>query len=153
MPRIEQSVQIDAPIEHVYRIAKDVEAFPQFMPDLQSLTVQERSPDGSRTVTTWVGLIREFNMTVKWTQEDLWNDVTHRDDFHMLQGDMDRMDGSWQFTAVGENRTRFDSVVDYDYNVPLIGPMVKNLIKKKMTDNLQATMDAIKRRSEETTTP
>ena len=151
MPRIEQSVQIAAPIEHVYRIARDVEAFPQFMPDLQSLTVQERSPDGSRTVTTWVGLIREFNMTVKWTQEDLWNDTACRDDFHLLQGDMDRMDGSWQFTSEGANQTRFDSVVDYDYNVPLIGPMVKNLIKKKMTDNLQATMDAIKRRSEETT--
>ena len=151
MPRIEQSVQIDAPIEHVYRIARDVEAFPQFMPDLQSLTVQERSPDGTRTVTAWVGLIREFNMTIKWTQEDAWNDAAHRDDFHMLQGDMDRMDGSWQFTAEGESRTRFDSVVVYDYNVPLIGPMVKNLIKKKMTDNLQATMEAIKRRSEETT--
>ena len=45
--------------------------------------------------------------------------------------------------------TRFDSMVDYEYNVPLIGPMVKSLIKKKMTDNLQATMDAIKRQSEE----
>ncbi|HLV80556.1 MAG TPA: SRPBCC family protein [Chthonomonadaceae bacterium] len=151
MPRIEQSVQIEAPIEHVYRIARDVEAFPQFMPDLQSLTVQERSPDGARTVTAWAGLIREFNMTVKWTQEDLWNDAAHRDDFRLLQGDMDRMEGSWQFTSEGPNRTRFDSVVDYDYNVPLIGPMVKNLIKKKMTDNLQATMEAIKRRSEETT--
>lgn len=150
MPRIEQSVTIDAPIGHVYRIAKDVESFPQFMPDLQSLTVQERSPDGARTVTAWVGLIREFKMTVKWTQEDRWDDAAHRDDFTMLQGDMDRMEGYWQFTPEGDSRTRFDSVVDYDYNVPLIGPMVKSLIKKKMTDNLQSTMDAIKRKAEET---
>ena len=150
MPRIEQSVTITAPIAHVYRIAKNVEAFPQFMADLQSLTLKERSPDGKRTVTEWVGLIREFKMTVKWTQEDRWDDSAYRDEFVMLHGDMDKMEGFWQFTAEDANRTRFDSVVEYEYNVPLIGPMVKSLIKKKMTDNLQATMDSIKRQSEET---
>ena len=150
MPRIEQSVTINAPIAHVYRIAKNVEMFPGFMEDLQSLSVLERSPDGTRTTTEWVGLIREFRMNVKWVQEDRWDDVAFRDDFVMLRGDMDRMEGYWQFVAPDANETRFDSMVDYDYNVPLIGPMVKSLIKKKMTDNLQATMDAIKRQSEET---
>ena len=147
MPRIEQTVVIDAPIERVYEIARDVESFPQFMDDLQSLTVKERSEDGNRTVTEWVGLIREFKMTVKWTQEDLWNPAAHRDDFRMLKGDMDSMSGHWQFTE--ENgATRFDSVTEYEYNVPLIGPMIKALIKKKMEQNLDATMQAIKRRAE-----
>ncbi len=149
MPIIEQSVLIDAPIEHVYRIARDVEAFPEFMSDLRSLTLVERSPDGSRTVTEWVGLIREFKMTIKWTQEDVWDETAHRDVFKMLHGDMDSMSGTWQFTSEGENQTRFDSTVEYEYNVALIGPMVKNLIKKKMTDNLQATLTAIKQKSEQ----
>ena len=149
MPKIEQSVVIDAPIEHVYRIARDVETFPQFMQDLRSLTLVERSPDGERTVTEWVGLIREFKMTIKWTQEDQWDAATHRDVFKMLHGDMDSMSGVWQFTPEDEGRTRFDSSVEYEYNVALIGPMVKNLIKKKMTDNLEATLKAIKQKSEE----
>ena len=147
MPRIEQTVTINAPIERVYEIARDVESFPQFMEDLQSLTVKERSEDGNRTVTDWVGLIREFKMTVKWTQEDVWNPATHRDDFRLIKGDMDSMSGYWQFTE--ENGvTRFDSVTDYEYNVPLIGPMIKALIKKKMEQNLDATLQAIKRRAE-----
>jgi len=150
MPRIEQSVDISAPIEHVYRIAKKVELFPEFMSDLQSLKVLERSADGTKTTTEWVGLIREFRMTVKWVQEDSWDDAAFRDDFVMLRGDMDRMSGYWQFTAAESGGTRFESMVDYEYNVPLIGPMVKSLIKKKMTDNLQATMDAIKKQSEGT---
>jgi len=148
MPRIEQSVTIQAPIATVYRVAKNVEKFPQFMEDLQSLSVLERSPDGTRTTTEWVGLIREFRMNVKWVQEDKWDDSACRDDFTMLRGDMDRMEGYWQFTSESDQVTRFDSMVDYEYNVPLIGPMVKSLIKKKMTDNLQATMDAIKLESE-----
>lgn len=149
MPKIEQSVVIDAPIAHVYRIARDVEAFPQFMQDLRSLTVLERSADGERTVTEWVGLIREFKMTIKWTQEDQWDSAAHRDVFKMLSGDMDSMSGFWQFTPEGDDKTRFDSTVEYEYNVALIGPMVKSLIKKKMTDNLQATLNAIKQKAEE----
>ena len=148
MPRIEQTIEIAAPIETVYAVARNVEAFPQIMNDLKSLTVLERSEDNARTVTEWVGLIREFKMTVKWTQEDLWRDADYRDDFKMLHGDMDRMEGYWQFSASSPATTQFESVVDYEYDVPLIGPMVKNLIKKKMTDNLQSTMDAIKTQSE-----
>src|SRR5579871_3521896 len=148
MPRIEQSVEIDAPIATVYAIARDVEAFPQFMADLQSLTVLERSPDDRRTVTEWVGIIQAFKMKIKWTQEDLWDPQTYRDDFKMLQGDMDRMEGYWQFEPVDAGRTRFISVVDYDFNVPMVGPMVKGLVKKLMTENLQSTLDAIKRRAE-----
>lgn len=149
MPKIEQSIVVDAPIDHVYQIARDVETFPQFMQDLRSLTLLERSPDGQRTVTEWVGLIREFKMTIKWTQEDQWDEAAHRDVFKMLSGDMDSMSGVWQFTAEGAQQTRFDSTLEYEYNVALIGPMVKNLIKKKMTDNLQATLNAIKQKAEE----
>ncbi len=148
MPRIELDMHINAPIERVYAIARDVERFPEYMEDLQSLRVLERSPDGSRTVTEWVGLIREFKMTVRWKQEDRWDDAAFRDDFRLIQGDLDQMAGYWQFSPA-DGGTRFVSVVEYEYNVPLIGPMIKALIKKKMTDNLRAQMEAIKARAEE----
>ena len=148
MPRIEQSLLIAAPVDKVYAVSRDVEAFPSFMDDLQSLKVIERSDDHQRTVSEWVGLIREFKITIKWTQEDLWDSTEHTDTFKMLSGDMDSMAGVWKMTDEG-GQTRFDSVVDYEYNVPLIGPMVKNLIKKKMTDNLQATLNAIKTKAEQ----
>jgi len=148
MPRIALSLHVDAPVERVFQVARDVESLPEIMEDLQALTVLERSDDGRRTVTEWVGLIREFKMTVKWTQEDVWDDVAFRDDFRMLKGDMDSMSGWWQFTPV-EGGTRFDSVVDYEYNVPLIGPMIRALIRRKMEANLDAQMRAIKARAEE----
>src|SRR5437870_3435986 len=147
MPRIEQTLTIDAPIDRVYETAREVESFPEFMEDLQSLVVKERSEDGSRTVTEWVGLIREFKMTVKWSQEDQWNPQTFRDDFRMIKGDMDSMSGYWQFTSQ-DDVTRFDSLVDYEYDVPLIGPLIKQLIRKKMEANLDAQLQAIKRRAE-----
>ncbi len=149
MPVIEQSVEIAAPADLVFSVARNVEAFPTFMSDLQSLTVLESSDDGLRTVTEWVGIIQAFKMKIRWTQEDHWDVNALRDDFRMLQGDMDRMEGFWQFTAVDTDHTRFDSNVDYDLNVPMVGPMVKGLVKKLMTENLQTTLNAIKKRAEE----
>jgi uncharacterized membrane protein len=147
MPRIQLSLLIDAPVETVFAVARDVESFPEIMEDLQSLRVLERSADGLRTITEWIGVVREFKMTVKWTQEDRWDPQHYRDEFVMLEGDMDHMSGYWQFTP--ENgQTRFESMVDYELNVPLIGPMVKALIRKKMETNLQAQMQAIKSRAE-----
>ncbi len=148
MPRIEQSVHISASPAVTYKIAKNVEAFPEFMEDLQSLTVTERSEDGLRTVSDWVGIIKAFKMKIRWTQEDLWDDVALRDSFKMLRGDMDRMEGYWQFNQLEDGTTEFESVLDYEINVPMVGPMVKGLVKKLMTDNLQSTLDAIKRKAE-----
>ena len=148
MPRIEQTILINAPVEHVYKVARDVESFPEFMADLRSLKVLERNEDNSRTVTEWAGFIPAVKLPMKWTQEDVWNDGTRRDDFHMITGDLKRMEGYWQFTET-EAQTRFDSVVDYDIDIPMIGPMIKSLVKKLMTDNLQATLEAIRKRAEE----
>lgn len=147
MPRIELSLDVNAPVRVVYDIARRVEEFPEFMEDLQSLTVLERSEDGNRTVTEWVGIVREFRMTVRWVQEDVWDPEMFRDDFRMLRGDLDSMSGYWQFTETPSG-CRFDSVLEYEYNVPLIGPMIKALIKKKLTENLEAQMRAIKDRAE-----
>lgn len=148
MPIIEQTIEIKAPIASVWEIARNVEAFPQFMSDLQSLTLQDRSPDGKRTVTEWVGMINAVKMKVRWTQEDVWDDANYSDTFKLIQGDMDRMEGTWKFLPISQNLTRFESVVDYDLNVPMVGPMVKGLIKKLMTQNLQSTLDAIKQKAE-----
>ncbi|MCS7308715.1 MAG: SRPBCC family protein [Armatimonadota bacterium] len=149
MPVIEQSIWIQAPVEKVYAIAREVERFPEVMPDLESVKVLERSEDGSRTVTEWTGLVREFNnMRVKWTEEDLWDDAEHTCRFRLLKGDLQRMEGEWRF--VEENGgTRFLSRLEYEYNVPLLGALVKNLIHKKLEENVQMVLEGIRRRAEE----
>ena len=147
MPRIELSLDVHAPVEIVYGIARKVEDFPSFMEDVQSIRLLETSADGNTTVTEWIGMIREFKMTIKWIQEDRWNPETWSDDFRMIEGDMNSMSGTWRFEAHGAVTT-FVSLLEYEYNVPLIGPMIKALIRKKMQGNLDAQMRAIKERAE-----
>jgi hypothetical protein len=75
MARVELEVVIRAPLETVYAVARDVEAFPQFMPDVKSVRILEKSDDGSRTLTEWVAYASQLKLQVKWTEEDLWDDT------------------------------------------------------------------------------
>ncbi|MCW5935145.1 MAG: SRPBCC family protein [Fimbriimonadia bacterium] len=147
MPRIELSAQINAPLERVYAIAKDVESFPQFMADLKSLVVLERSPDGSRTVTEWVGFVPQFRLNVKWTEEDIWDDQAKTCHFKQLKGDYDRMVGEWRFTE-SNGGTEFISLLDYEFNVPLLGPLVQKVVQHLVKQNLQGVLNGIKARAE-----
>ncbi|MHB1462226.1 MAG: type II toxin-antitoxin system RatA family toxin [Armatimonadota bacterium] len=147
MPTIIQNVLIAAPIETVYKIMKDVEQFPNIMADLESLVVLERSADASHTITKWVGLVREFNMKVGWTEDDTWDDAAHKLEFRQIEGDMTSMDGVWQLTEEA-GATRFSSTLNYEYEVPLLGALVKKLIHKKLEQNVQMILDGVKAMAE-----
>ncbi len=147
MPRVQNEAIIAAGVETVYGTAKEVEKFPEFMPDVKSIRVLERSDDGRRTVVEWVGLIPEFKTTVKWVEEDRWDDEAHTCDFSLVRGDFKSYGGQWRFASVPEG-TRFTSIVDYEYDIPLIGPLIKALIKKKMGENVDRLQAAMKARIE-----
>jgi len=148
MPHLANEVLVDAPLDRVYALAKDVESFPEFMPDVESLEVVECSDDGSRTVTRWVGIAKEFRIKIKWTEEDLWDDATHTCRFRQLKGEYNEYGGTWTFTQTDDGKCKFTSELDYEYDIPLIGPLLKKVIERLMRDNTQRLLDAIKTKAE-----
>lgn len=147
MAIVKSSVEINGPLEQVFALAKNIEAFPEFMPDLKSVKVVERSEDGSRIVSDWVGTVKEFKLTVKWTEEDIWDAAAGTCTFTLVKGDYSKYSGFWKFTDLG-GKTRFDSEIDVEYDVPLIGGLIKGLIAKLMKQNVDSMLEAIKQRVE-----
>ncbi len=149
MPHIDNEVVVSAPLDKVYALAKDVESFPDFMPDVESVVVAERSPDGQRTVTDWVGVASDFKLKVRWTEEDVWDDGAHTCRFHQTKGDYTAYGGLWTFSDEGDGQTRFASSIDYELEVPLIGPLLKRVVARLMQSNTQKILDAVKVRAEQ----
>jgi ribosome-associated toxin RatA of RatAB toxin-antitoxin module len=145
MPTIDTTILIAAPLEKVYEIAKDNASYPDFMKDVQSVTVVER--DGNRVVSDFVGLVPTFNLKVRWREEDLWDDATHTSNFRQLQGDYDKMAGTWSFVQEGDS-VRFSQHLDYEYNVPTLGPLVRKVVHSLVIKNLENLAKAIKERAE-----
>lgn len=147
MPRVESSVIINAPVEKVFALAKDIEAFPEFMPDLKNVTILERSEDGNRTTSEFVGYIRDFKITMKWTEEDEWDPDAKTCRFKLVKGDFKSYSGLWTFEPE-DGGTRYTSVIDFEYEIPLIGPIIKSLVAKLMKQNVDNMLEAIKKKAE-----
>jgi uncharacterized membrane protein len=146
MPVVENSVWVNAPVKTVMGVAKDYENYPSFMKDVKSVQIQEN--DGSRVVAKWIARVEEVKMDIKWVEEDLWDDEARTSHFRQVSGDYEKMVGDWKFTEVNGG-TRFDSVVDIKFNIPLIGALLKNLIARKVKENLDNMQGAIKARAEQ----
>jgi ribosome-associated toxin RatA of RatAB toxin-antitoxin module len=146
MPNVETSTLIKAPLERVYAIAKDTDSYPEFIRDVQSVKVVERAPD--RLVVDYVGIVPTFNLKIRWRQEEHWDDATHSSTFRQIEGDYDSMQGSWRFSEDADG-VRFDQTLEYEYNVPTIGPLIKKVIHGLVQKNLENIGEAIRKRAEQ----
>ena len=145
MPIVETTVWINAPLEKVYEIAKDNAKYPDYMKDVVSITPVEQ--EGNRLIADWVGLIPQFRLKVRWRQEETWDDATHSSVFHQVKGDYDKFEGRWAFSAENDG-TRFVQFLDYEYNVPTLGPLVKKVIHAIVVKNLDNVNEAFRKRAE-----
>jgi ribosome-associated toxin RatA of RatAB toxin-antitoxin module len=145
MPTVETTTWINAPLEKVYEIAKDSASYPEYMKEVQSVTPVER--EGNRFVADWVGIVPTFGIKIRWRQEEVWDDANHRSRFRQLQGDYDRLEGTWEFREENGG-TRFSQSLEYEYNVPTLGALVKKVIHTIVVKNLESINDAFKQRAE-----
>jgi len=94
------------------------------MPDVKSISVLERSESGDRTVVEWVGIVKESSDHHQVGRRGHLDNSAKRCDFKMLRGDYTSYSGWWEFTPA-DGGTLFTSVVDFEYDVPLIGALIK----------------------------
>ena len=143
MPEITSEILIPAAPEKVYAVARDIERFPEFLPDVESVVV--RTGEGGRVVSEWVGVVRALGRKVKWEEEDLWDDAARRCDFRAIKGDWDRYEGSWTFQPdPGGCLVRLR--LGFEFNVPLIGPLIRGLLKKLVQKNSDEMLRGLKAR-------
>lgn len=145
MPTVNTTVWIEASPDQVYAIARDNRSFPEFMEDVESLTII--SEQGDTIQSEWVGKIPAFGLKVRWSQEDVWDAETRTCRFRQLKGDYDSMDGEWKLTDENGG-TRFDSTLHYEYSVPGLGPLVGKVIYSLVVKNMDGVLGAIKKRAE-----
>ena len=146
MPIVTAVVDVNAPLDCVFAIARNIEAFPEFMPDVQEVTILEQREDGWQT-SRWVGIVKEFKRTINWIEEDYWDEGNHVCTFKQQEGDFALYQGTWSFVE-SNGSTHIELELEYEYDVPLIGNLIKNLLKRKMQENCDNMLTAIKAEAE-----
>jgi coenzyme Q-binding protein COQ10 len=143
MPYVETTISIAASARAVYELAKDQERFPQFMPDVETVSVVERHAD--HWITRWKTLVEEA--PIEWIEEDRFDDGGLRIDYKLLEGDLDKFEGAWTF----EERDGFTHVVlgvDFDFGVPTLAELIGPTLEKKVKENSEMMLAALKAEAE-----
>ena len=150
MPRIESHILIRTNRHIVIDVARNNEAFPEFMGDVESVTVLTRSDDTKTVVSEWVAIVPKLKKRITWAEEDVWDTERGMLTFKQVSGDFDEFHGTWSFTEIEPGLTKFDSVLVYRLEIPLVGALINSIILKTMQNNIEATQQAIKKRCEGT---
>lgn len=143
MPYVETSIDIAARAKAIYALAKEMERYPDFMPDVESVKVLKR--DGNVTITRWKTLVEEA--PIEWTEEDIFDDARTRIDYRLIEGDLDKFEGSWTFEE-RDGKTHVVLGVDYDFGVPTLAELIGPLLHKKVEENSVMMLKALKAKSE-----
>jgi coenzyme Q-binding protein COQ10 len=143
MAYVERSILIEGPIEKVYELAKDMEAYPDFMPDVESVKVIERQPH--RTVTEWETSVD--GTPILWTEEDRFDDENFVIDYQLIEGDLDKFEGQWRFVRSGGG-TQVTLTVDYDFGIPELTNLIGPTLEQKVGENSEMMLEGMKRRIE-----
>lgn len=143
MPYVESRIAIAAPARAVYELAKDQERFPEFMPDVEIVTVVERYPD--RVLSRWKTLVEEA--PIEWIEEDRFDDGALRIDYKLLEGDLDTFEGAWTFEE-RDGLTHVLLTVEYDFGVPTLAELIGPTLQKKVLENSEMMLNALKAQAE-----
>ena len=145
MPYVEATIAVNASASAVYELAKEQDRFPEFMPDVETVTVLERHPD--RVLTKWKTLVEEA--PIEWIEEDRFDDGALRIEYKLLEGDLDTFEGAWTFDEVA-GVTTVKLTVDFDFGVPTLAELIGPTLQKKVRENSEMMLAALKREAEKT---
>ncbi len=126
-----------------YELAKDMESFPKFMPDVQSVEVVKRGEN--MTVTDWS---TEIDGTeIIWTEEDHFDDEHLIVSYKLIEGDLDKFEGQWIFEPCAEG-CKITLTVDFDFGIPELINLIGGVLKVKVTENSDMMLQSMKSRIE-----
>ncbi|MDN5294262.1 MAG: hypothetical protein PWQ31_1567 [Eubacteriales bacterium] len=144
MPTVEVTQLVKGSPEAAYRLACDMESYPQYMENVREVKVVERGP--SYTVTAWTTVVdgREF----KWVEKDVYDDKNLTITYNQIKGDLKKFAGQWTFRPV-EGGTLVSLVVEFDLGIPVLSTMLHPVLARKTEENCRSMLQAIKARVEE----
>ncbi len=147
MPYVEESIYVEGDIDAVYAIAEDMEKYPQYMPDVESVTVLERSDNSTRT--EWVTNVE--GTPIIWIEVDEFDKANHIIRYRLIEGDLDKFEGEWRFERRGEG-TQVTLGVDYDFGIPALTELIGPTLEVKVRENSQMMLAGMKAHIEGTAT-
>ncbi|MGI6750692.1 MAG: type II toxin-antitoxin system RatA family toxin [Atribacter sp.] len=140
MGKVNDVITIQQSVENVFLEAQNIEQLAKFLPDLQEVRILKKNMN--EVDSFWKGSFQ--GREVKWTERDIWDEANKECRFFILEGDFKVYQGMWKFIPLSDKETKVELEIEYDLGLPLVGALINTFLKKKMLENAQAMLKALK---------
>lgn len=139
MPKIVVTEAVSANPSEVYKLACDMEKYPEYMEDV--INVQVIRCMENETLTSWDTKVdgRSF----KWIEKDIFDDYNKTITYELIKGDLKEFHGQWNFKNIDGN-CLVSLEVEFDLGVPILARLLNPILTKKVNSNSKAMLKAIK---------
>jgi ribosome-associated toxin RatA of RatAB toxin-antitoxin module len=133
MPKVVQSIEINASKKKCYKVISDHEKYPEFVDHLSNVIVHKKRGNTSE-VTHEVNLVKTFSYRIKLKgkpdEEFAWS---------MVSGDfMTKNEGRWILETVKRGVTKATYEVDIEFGLLVPGMISKMLVSSTLPSMLKA---------------
>ena len=140
-------IDVAAPPDLVYRLARDVTRWERLLPHYARSRVVRREADGTlvcdfvarRVIVPWLGL----GIPVAWRSRTWHEPATRQLHFHHVAGATRGMDVTWTIEPAGEGTTRVEIGHDFRPRVPGFALFVDTVFTRPIAGRTLATFRAL----------
>jgi uncharacterized membrane protein len=143
VPKVQDSIQVQVPVQQAYNQWTQFEEFPRFMEGIQS--VQQLDD----THVQWVAEIRGESR--EWTTEIIEQHSDEKIAWKTIEGEV-KNDGVVTFEALGDNQTRINVQMDVEGESATenVAADLIGIVKEQVHGDLERFKQLIENRDEET---
>ena len=104
MPEVRHTVEVDAPREQAFDLVSNVDAYPEFVDECDSVKIIDRSADE---------LVAELALGMGTYKGKFRQEAPEHVSMQLVEGPLGLLQGNWRFTDIGGGRSRIDLAVAY----------------------------------------
>lgn len=143
MPYVEAKTTIRGNGREIFDIVKNMAAYPSFMKDVVSVDILEQGE--AYDISHWV--TNADGRRIVWTERDDFYPEQLQILYKQTEGDLKKMEGAWHIVPQGE-LCEVTLAVDFEFGIPMIAGMLNPLLKRKVRENSEHMLQAIKEQVE-----
>ena len=129
---IERRIEINAPIETVYQVVSDLEAYPEFLSTTDEVEVSREN--GQLEAVFSVNVVKKVSYTLVFTEE-----APKRLSWRLKEASfMKKNNGEWELESIDENKTQAKYKIDVEFGWMVPKKLVGMLTETQLPELLRA---------------
>jgi ribosome-associated toxin RatA of RatAB toxin-antitoxin module len=144
MPRVDLELDINAPVERVWRAVTDVERYPESMDSVRSVTIVDADGPTVRR-TAWSVLLK--GSILQWEEVETLDPDERVMSSQQVSGDMEKFEATWSLQPIDADRTTVSLAVDFEIGIPLLADMLDPVAQRALRENCTEMLRGVEQES------